>query len=352
MNRMSAVAVAQPSAYADLLNPVSDTRPCGEDLEYDPAFVLLQTKVVPRASVQYGDFVATPDPLNWAEVERDCRGLLLRTRDIRLLILLIRCRCRTAQVQGLRDGLSMLQVLLAQHPDDIHPQLVIDGDRDPAMRANALAALADRSGLLSDIRELQIGNKALRLQLRDVERALALPPPEGAIAPDIVHQHLDALRAQADGPLSMIDEARAHVETILKWCEDNLPGHVPDLDPLVRLLALTSTPPQSGREPAFQSDFSEASDAPSDINDIEAPIPDIAPNTPGAPGALGDKPRNRDTVQQQIRAARQWFEQNEPSSPVTLLLRQTERLIGKPFAAVFQSIPADLVEQWSREDEE
>lgn len=63
-------------------------------------------------------------------------------------------------------------------------------------------------------------------------------------------------------------------------------------------------------------------------------------------------PVTRQTVLGDIRAARKWFEENEPSSPVALLLRQAERLTGKPFAELYQAIPSDLVESWSREASE
>ena len=68
------------SRYADLLEPVSADAPCGPDLEYDQAFVLLQAAIAPKTDAQYGDFVDSSQPVNWAEVERDCRALLARSR--------------------------------------------------------------------------------------------------------------------------------------------------------------------------------------------------------------------------------------------------------------------------------
>jgi type VI secretion system protein ImpA len=53
-----------------------------------------------------------------------------------------------------------------------------------------------------------------------------------------------------------------------------------------------------------------------------------------------------------IKKATLWFIENEPSSPVIILLNQAEKMIGKKFSEVFQSIPEELVYQWSKESDE
>ncbi len=160
---------AQPAPpaliFPELLEPISEAHPCGSDLEYDPELVLLQSKVTPKQDAQYGDFVSPPEAINWTEVERDCRRLLQRTRDIRILVSLVRCRVRLDEAFGLRDGLCILSRLLETWPETIYPQVVVDGEPDPAVRANALAALADPQGLMQDVRDLVIStNGALRLR--------------------------------------------------------------------------------------------------------------------------------------------------------------------------------------------
>lgn len=333
--------------FADLALPVeADGRPCGDDLEYDPEFVVLQAKAAPRESAQYGDFVAPAEPLNWTELERDCRRLLLRTKDIRLLTLFLRCRTRMEQAEGLRDGLALLYTLLSAYPAQIHPQLEVDGEEDPALRANALAALADPEGLLADVREIGLGGSStMRLQVRDLERALGIPRPADALAPESVHQQLDALRQQGVPAIAAMDEACALALAVQRWCETNLPGYAPDVDALPRLLRLAGDPELA--QPAVvqaESTIGAPADRPSPI-----PIPiDIGARLSLAKDSAG-MPADRHAALVQIRAAREWFEDHEPSSPVSLLLRQAEHLVGKPFAEVFQTIPAELVERWAQE---
>lgn len=88
-----------------LADPVSAECPCGPDLEYDPEYLLLFTRATPREEAQYGDFVSTPETINWAELERDARRLLTRSKDIRILVVLLRCRIQQAGAEGWRRHL-------------------------------------------------------------------------------------------------------------------------------------------------------------------------------------------------------------------------------------------------------
>lgn len=162
-----------------LTKPVSAEQPCGPDPEYDPEYLLLFSRAAPQAEAQYGDFVSTPEAVNWPEIERDARRLLTRSKDIRVLILLLRSRIQQAGAQGLAEMLTQLAELSVIWSDALHPQL-LTGEGAPAesiedaalARSNALAALLDHEGVMADIRGITLSNSAvLRLQVRDVERA-------------------------------------------------------------------------------------------------------------------------------------------------------------------------------------
>ncbi|CAJ0890502.1 type VI secretion system protein TssA [Ralstonia flatus] len=342
---------AQPALRAlifpELLEPISEAHPCGNDLEYDPDFVLLQGKVTPKQDAQYGDFVSPPEAINWTEVERDCRRLLLRTRDIRILILLVRCRVRLDEAIGLRDGLCILSRLLETWPDAIYPQVVVDGEPDPAVRANALAALADPQGLMQDVRDLVIStNGALRLRVRDVERSLSIPRAADALAPEAVQHQLRELRNQSDAALSALDEAQALASSIDSWARHHLPDDYPDLGTLLRLLDTVTgaSPPAAPTVIALPVSERSPATSPGLMGiTIEGPVVTPLENNPPEPVM------DRNTALASIQAARIWFEAHEPSSPVALLLKQAERLTGKRFDEVFQAIPAELVERWMRE---
>ncbi|EDR5851442.1 ImpA family type VI secretion system protein [Salmonella enterica subsp. enterica serovar Schwarzengrund] len=131
-----------------LTKPVSAEQPCGPDPEYDPEYLLLFSRAAPQAEAQYGDFVSTPEAVNWPEIERDARRLLTRSKDIRVLILLLRSRIQQAGAQGLAEMLTQLAELSVIWSDALHPQLLTgegasaESIEDAALvRSNALAAL-------------------------------------------------------------------------------------------------------------------------------------------------------------------------------------------------------------------
>ncbi|WP_321963550.1 ImpA family type VI secretion system protein [Paraburkholderia sp. J7] len=339
----------------DWMSPVKEDLPCGVDLEYDPEFVVLGAAVAARSEAQYGDFVGVPDPVNWTDVERDCRRLMMRSKDIRLAVLYTRCCTRTRAAAGLAEGLALLSAWLAAWPETIHPQLDVDEDRDAALeiRMNAMQSLTDTDGLLSDLREIALTRStATRLQVRDVERSFAWPRMADALAPESVSRQLGELRAQQPSLLAGFDDALRSLEAIEAWCHEHLGAFLPDLSALKRLLApLVRTHGELTPEPALVMEESAMEEvaALSDEIDAEvqpiAQVSDVVPVVTRPASAVVD----RHTALGMIRQARTWFEQNEPSSPIPVLLHRAEQFVGKPYAEVINAIPADLLSQWLSE---
>ncbi len=336
---------AEPTAYAmparieadNRLSPFSAAAPCGPSLEYDAEYAVLLARMSPRGDAQYGQFVGTPDAPNWAEVERDCRRLLLRTRDINLFVWLCRARTRLAQAPGLAQSLVLLAEALQTWPEAVHPQLVIEGERDPAVRANALAALADPEGLLSDVREIVIAaNAARHLTVREVERAFAVPRTLDATSPEAMTQQLADLSATASdaaqAPLPLLAQAAEATAQIVAWAGQHLGQDAPPLHGLVRLLA------------HFQRT------EPLAVAAVVVAAPGSPPSSPTSV-ASREGHATRDDILCEIRIARRWFETHEPSSPVAVLLKQAERMTGLRFSQVADAIPLDLLRKWDADEE-
>jgi type VI secretion system protein ImpA len=332
--------------------------PCGENLEYDPEFILLFAKAEPKGEAQYGTFVAEAEAVNWTDIERECRRLLLRTKDIRIVMLLLRCRINLAHAPGLRDGLALLSQILTRYSEDVYPLPHSDGEADLTPRANALAALLDHDGIYGDIRNLTVSDaRALRLQVRDVERAFGMPRPADALAPDSVRSQLNALWQQRSAQSLALGETVPLLQEIQDWSQARLLGQAPDLTPLLKLLGWFG---QAGAE---RGDEGRAAVAPSlpagvDAGDLQqggasSPGEDgYLDTTPGhASPALGAQPlqQGRYGAREQIGCARRWFEQHEPSSPVVLLLWRAEQMVGLPFHELVRCLPGDLIDAWAKQ---
>ena len=331
-----------PYTPAEWLQPISDQAPCGPSLEYDPAFARLVSMLQPRGDAQYGKFIDSSDPPDWTEIERLCREMLVRTRDINLLVWLCRSRVRTASAMGLAQGLGMLADVLERWPHDVHPQAWIEGEPDPALRANALAALSDPEGLLGVVRDIVISGNAMRLLVRDVERAFSMARSGATPEAAAVRQQLDELRIRARGDAGaatrFLGQAAYAAQRVQQWCTQHLQDDAPDLLALLRILR----PFEPLSDPVVNLAENSASDA--------TALSTASRNTRDWPDSpLGASERSRRDVLEEIRCARQWFENHEPSSPVAVLLRQAERMVGQRFALVADAIPMDLLRKWDAE---
>jgi type VI secretion system protein ImpA len=354
---MNANTPAAALRYADLLDPVSADARCGPDLEYDPAFVMLQAAAAPRIEAQYGDFVDVPASANWAEIERDCRALLLRSKDIRLAVILLRCRTRLDGAVGLRDGLAFLVAMFECYGEALHPLPVFDGERDPAMFANAIGGLVEPDGTLADARDIPMPKVAgLQLHLRDIEKSFATPRQKDALAPESVVRLLKELWSRRDATIAALVEAQRLTQRIAAWCDQTLGVDAPDLGALSRALQPFAqhqvdgggaSAPVAARTVKEQDD----DDLPGSASAALAPAALPHSDTPAdAPITTRPSPMDRWSALAAIHETRMWFEQNEPSSPVIVLLRQSERMVGKRFSELAHIIPADLLAKWDEID--
>jgi type VI secretion system protein ImpA len=349
----------------DWMAPVDATTPCGADLEYDPEFIVLSAKAAPRAEAQYGAFVGSPEPVNWSDVDRDCRRLMMRSKDMRLAVLFTRCRTRLAGAAGLAEGIGLLAAWLDTFAQALHPQPDdADADRDAALeiRMNALQALTDTEGLLSDVREIALTKStAIRLQMRDIERAFTHPRPSDALAPESVTRQIQDLRNQQPAILTGFDEALAGLAGIETWSREHLGMYAPDLSVLTRLLRHVGERDvrMAEADPGIVADDEqadangEAARDGADDSSLAARAEDSTPLLPVSSGRrAGTTPADRHAALELIREARQWFELHEPSSPIPVLLRRAEQFVGKRYSEAVRAIPAELLMQWDSEEPE
>ena len=351
--------------------------PSGPSLEDTHEYAALQARMTPPVEVQYGNFTQRRETAPWPELERECEALLQRSRDITLLLWWLRCRVRNAGAIGLGQGLRCVGLVLERFGTHVHPQAHVDGEHDPAMRANALAMLGDAEGLLADIREsVALRAPGEQCRVREVERALA----SDARAIQAMHALLAGAWSAGDPERRALGAARDAFARLRDWAREDLGDAAPDLGALERLLEpfapLPEAPPAFEPNEQFVGGADGAPGAPhaelpgnvaDELQGAEArgrrrapgdEPPDLPPDgvavAPQAPRPMAGEacargwcePTDRAAARARIAQARAWFEAQEPSSPVCVLLRQAERLVGKRYAEVAQAIPPDLLSRW------
>ncbi len=380
---------AQRKPVAAWLAPLSERAPCGPNLEYDNDFLVLQSHFEPVADVQYGDFTARRAGPDWADLELQCHALLARSRDIWLLVWLTRCRVRREGAVGLVEGLEMLATTLETWPEDLHPRGQRgdgDGDGDPdgfaqMVRANALAGLVDCEGLLADVRSVVLDDRpASRLSVRDVERALSpqrKADPQGLPAGQVV-AWLNAARALSfsraacdegdekimssapiDEPMQALATAHEWTCRISRWSMEKLGEDAPSFSALEALLSHFRVDESAGAVPAPAGEQGSATELPIGPEPVKTREPrqgSVQPGTartastepPQSIGSLCGELPGREEARALISEARFWFDTHEPSSPVGVLLRRAEYLVGKRYAEVALAIPSALLAEWEQ----
>jgi len=345
--------------YQPLLYPVSQENPCGEQLDYDPAFIMLQSRLQPKLGAEYGNFVEAAEPINWTETERDCLSLLQKSRDVRLVIILMRCRLRKVGLPAITEGAEALHALLSAWPDDLHPQLLDEGEFAPMLRANAFAELEDIEGFLTDLRNQLLPKAAgLQISIKEFEKAhmVSREPEtlsEAAVAALVHEWHFNAREI-----LLPLSQAYTFIQQIKQILITTLGDEAPELITLLNILAL------------FHKEFGDADMAPAghieppaSITAAEAPAPAEAIeevkdeaifHVPTPLPVITEARRsisNRAEALHRLQEIRSWFGMTEPSSPLVPLLKYAEESIGKNFSDLLKMYPPEIVAILSQEKE-
>jgi type VI secretion system protein ImpB len=177
---------------ARLTAPVDDASPCGEDLEYDAAFIALQDAAETRPEQQVGGSIIPAQEPDWPAVARDALDLLDRCRDLRIASILAESVLRTDGLAGFAAVLEAVRGWLEQYWDDLHPRLDPDDDNDPTMRVNAMTAFSKlqtaEGSVLRALRAAKLTNSRGfgRFTWRDLLIATGeMPAPEGEQVADL-----------------------------------------------------------------------------------------------------------------------------------------------------------------------
>jgi type VI secretion system protein ImpA len=319
--------------------------PCGPNLEYDPAFLELEQAALGKPEVQYGDTITPAVPPEWKVVKKLALELMARSHDLRVAMPLLRSLLALHGTPGFADGVRVVERLLEERWDSVHPQLDPDDDNDPMLRINSLATLADASTIIKELKEtafLQLPGLG-PLSLRVLELASGeLPTPEGQ-APVALSSIEAAIRDVDAGTLQAALDAATRAHDSAVNIELLLVRHVGSSQAL-NLDALTRNLKRMRAFLASQVATEVAADAAA-TGEPE----DGTPAAAGAarPAAISGDINSRADVVRMLDKILAYYEKYEPSSPVPMLLQRAKRLAPKSFFEIMEDLAPDSVSQLS-----
>ncbi|MET0858449.1 MAG: type VI secretion system protein TssA [Telluria sp.] len=330
-----------------LLREVDPAIPCGPNLEYDPVFVELEQAVLGKPEVQYGDTVSAAVPPDWKAVNRMVAGLLERSRDLRLVVYLMRAQLALNGIDGLVDGIRVLERLLDERWDSVHPQLDADDDLDPTLRINSLAVLTDRASLLKEVKEASLvvlpglGPLSLRkLEIALGELAVSDPAEKLAVASiELALADLDPATVSAAATnLTRALDSVVNIETLLVRQVGS--SQALNLDELTRALKRGRDFLASRLAPEAQATAAAANTDPNTASAASTPA-GAAPAAARISGDIAD----RDDVVRTLDKLINYYRQHEPSSPLPILLERARRLVPKTFMEIMADVAPDGMAQ-------
>jgi len=322
----------------ELLSPLSEDQPCGDDLEYDAAFIELENATKGTPEQQMGDTIVAAEEPDWKAVRSQALDLFGKTRDLRVVAYLTRALANVDGLPGLRDGLALVKGLCEQQWDHVHPQLDPDDDNDPTMRVNTLESLADDETIVPEIRKVPLVSLqgVGQFSLRSIEIAKGEVQPteeeEAAGLPDLAliegafgDCELEELQATTDAITESIEHALA-IESVVTGFVGATEG--PNLGELQNLLKEI--------QPVLAEQLAARGVAVEGMEGAEA-----SGAAAGQP-VSGEITSNAD-VNRMIDKICEYFRRNEPSSPVPLLLQRAKRLVAKDYMEILQDLTPDAV---------
>jgi type VI secretion system protein ImpA len=328
-----------------LLTEITPEQPCGENLEYDSAFLLLDEAIQGKPEVQYGDTITPATPPDWKIVAALSSELLARSRDLRVAVAAARAGLNLRGMPGFSSGLSLIEGLLKLWWESVHPQLDPSDDNDPMSRVNALSALTEFNSMLREVREtpLVVSRAHGRFSLRDIDIATGeLQVPEEEVKPALAI--IDAAFLESD-----LDELNDTFHALEQSCASAIQIEVTltervgasqalDLAPLSKLLK---------RARDFVGARLERRTGIANAGELDTGDGNATHDAQGLSAsrkASGEITSPEDVVRMLGKIC-DYYAQHEPSSPIPLLLQRAQRLVGKSFVEILQDLAPDGLNQ-------
>ncbi len=315
-----------------LLEPVSGESPCGDDLEYDPEFGELERAAQGKPGHEMGEETIAPEPPDWTEVAEAASSLFGRTKDLRVATHLAHASMSLDGVDGLASGLDLINRLLHEYWDDLHPKLDEEDDNDPTLRMNSLMPLNGQDEFVANLqRTVLVSSKTLgRFSLRDIRLSSGeITLPEGDDTPVPDPAHIDAAFLDCE-----LEELTGNSEA-LDHCADTLA----DLEAYAREQVGTEFAPDLGN---LSSELNKVRGILREQLGRRGVAVDPVAGEEGAGEAeapsMSGEIRSRDDAIRVLDRVSEYFRRNEPSSPVPLLLQRAKRLISKDFMEILRDM--------------
>jgi type VI secretion system protein ImpA len=325
-------------ALESLLSPLDGESPTGENLEYDPEFMALERLAAPKAERVVGDSIIAAEEPDWDKVSDQAQALLARSKDLRVAVHLATAWMRTTGLPGWSSGLQLIRNLLEHYWDNVHPQLDAEDDNDPTARVNAVAAVTDLQGMLGFFRTTpfvqspRLGRFTLRdLRIANGSLKIAGSEEENTELPGLTQIEaccMDCAEEQLAENVAAINAAFDHVKAIDAIFNEHIGTSGPDLKPLLSDVYEI----KKFLEPQLAKRSPQAAEL------VETEEGEASVASTGKTAVASGRIETPQDVIRRLDEICDYYARCEPSSPIPLLLRRAQRLVGLSFVDLMKDL--------------
>ena len=330
---------------SELLKPISEDVPSGENQEYAECFLALERASQPGEERQVGDDIIPAEEPNYVTVSELAEEVMKLSHDLRAAVQMAHAELRLGNMDDFAEVTKYVRGCIEDNWDTCHPQLDADDDNDPTMRVNSLLELSSSNTIIRALRLVPLTNSAAfgRVCLRDIMVA------QGEMErPSDMEKSLDlatvnaAFSDTAEENLKEKAEAAKVALENLKAIEDKFNTEIPGLGPsfaevnkvLEKIILRLEGANDAQDSAASSEDKGENTEIINDevegVSSAQSPTL-VASVAVGAIRSIADVKKTLDQVIT-------YYEKNEPSSPVPVLIKRAKRLVGADFVSIIKDI--------------
>jgi len=315
----------------DFLAPVTDNTPCGEDLDSngDEEYMRIER-----------DIEQAEESREWKKLKKDILKILVTTKDFRLLARFSRTLLQTEEspIKGLVEGLYLTKEYIDKYWDCVYPpEDKEDPDEKFADRINAVAEFGSWPSIVLPLRKkcpLLSFNGMDPYYLEDLVAFQNGDVVADKQPPKVIFDTLSAKeKKQVDVALDYFIVAQELANTIKKLFLEKTEIAFIDFD--------TYLLPNLKDGISTLSDLSPSAEPPAS-KDSQATDTNTPSNSSPSLKSSGSV-QSRDDVIKLLDMICSYYEKNEPSSPLPLLLKRARGIVHKDFLEVLEELVPDSV---------
>jgi type VI secretion system protein ImpA len=347
-----------------LLAEISPDAPSGEsDPGTESKIANLEIKLTEKRERLVGEDDQEEIGPDWPKIRDEAIELLTHTHDLRVAMFFIRAMLHTAELKGLKTGLELLCGLIEQYWESLYPRLDPDDDNDPTERISLLWSLVEGPDIIGPLAKATLvdARGIGQFSLRDIHiasgkikliKAESSVPSMELIDGAFKESDLEELKATR----TVIDESLQYVEALSNLLNEkiNKPTEqkeegspevkkhdIPEFEELKATLG------DMKAVVAKQLEIRGASDAPKAGETPDAGVAgnkQVAEKSAQGSGSM-DTINTRQDVVRALDKICNYYQNNEPGSPVPLLLKRARQLVEKNFFEIMQDLELDSATQ-------